>query len=76
MDNFFAALLFIFTIIGLFLVSFKNKWGFVFGLIGQLLFLIAAFIDKMYGLIVLSIVLIFVWAFGIYNWFSKGKKIN
>ncbi|MGD0522947.1 MAG: hypothetical protein ABSA43_00075 [Candidatus Microgenomates bacterium] len=69
MDNFFAGLLFIFTVLGLLLVSLKNKWGFVIGLIGQLLFLTAAYFDKMRGLVILSIVLILIWIFGIYNWF-------
>ncbi|OGM23753.1 hypothetical protein A2627_05195 [Candidatus Woesebacteria bacterium RIFCSPHIGHO2_01_FULL_39_28] len=73
MDNFFAVLLFIFTTLGLLLVSLKNKWGFVIGLIGQLLFLTAAYLDKMRGLIVLSVVLIPIWIFGIYNWFHKDK---
>lgn len=76
MDNFFAAGLFIFTILGLLLVSLKNKWGFVLGLIGQLLFLTAAYFDKMRGLIALSVMLIFIWIFGIYNWFYKDKKIS
>ncbi len=76
MDNFFAGLLFIFTILGLLLVSLRNKWGFVFGLIGQLLFLSAAYLDKMRGLVFLSIILIFIWIFGIYNWFHKNDKTD
>ena len=71
MDNFFAGLIFIFTILGLFLVALKNKWGFVLGLVGQILFLIAAYFDKMRGLTILSVILIFIWIFGIYNWFYK-----
>lgn len=74
MDNFFAGLLFIFTVFGLLLVSLKNKWGFVLGLIGQIFFLVAAYLDKMRGLAILSVFLIFVWIFGIYNWFYKNKK--
>lgn len=73
MDNFFAGLLFIFSIFGLLLVSLKNKWGFVLGLIGQILFLVAAYLDKMRGLVFLSVILIFIWIFGIYNWFHKKK---
>jgi len=74
MDNFFAGLLFIFTVLGLLLVSLKNKWGFVLGLIGQLLFLVAAYLGKMHGLTFLSAILIFIWAFGIYNWFYKDNR--
>lgn len=76
MDNFFAGLLFIFTILGLLYVSLKNKWGFVLGLIGQILFLIAAYLDKMRGLVILSAVLVVIWIFGIYNWFYRAKATS
>ncbi len=74
MDNLFAAGIFIFGSLGLLLVALKNKWGFVIGLIGQSLFLIAAYADKQRGLLVFSIVQICVWIFGIYYWFYKNKK--
>lgn len=74
MDNFFAAFMFIFTTLGLLLVSLKNKWGFVLGLVGQILLLMAAYLDNIHGLTILSFILVFIWIFGIYNWFCKDKK--
>jgi nicotinamide riboside transporter PnuC len=73
MENFIAAGIFLFGGLGLLLVSLKNKWGFVIGLIGQLFFLTAAYADKQQGLLVFSMIQIVIWIFGIYNWFYKNK---
>jgi nicotinamide riboside transporter PnuC len=76
MDNFIAAGIFIFGSLALLLVSLKNKWGFVIGLIGQLFFLIASYADGLRGLFFFSIIQTFIWIYGIYNWFYKNKKIS
>jgi nicotinamide riboside transporter PnuC len=73
MENFIAAGIFIFGCLGLLLVSLKNKWGFVIGLIGQLFFLTAAYADNQRGLLVFSIIQTALWIFGIYNWFFKKQ---
>jgi len=56
------------------LVSKKNKWGFVFGLASQPFWLITSFLNKQWGVFLLSIIYVFSWAFGLYEWFFKNKK--
>lgn len=73
MDNLIAALIFIFGSIGLFLVLLKNKWGPIVGLIGQLLFSLAAYFDKTRGLFIYSLILTLIWIYGIYLWRIKKK---
>jgi nicotinamide riboside transporter PnuC len=65
------------TIFGAFaiiLVAKKNKWGFVLGLISQPFWLITSILNKQWGIFILTIVYIFSWAFGIYEWFFKKTK--
>jgi nicotinamide riboside transporter PnuC len=64
----------IFGIIAIILVSKKNKWGFVFGLASQPFWLITSFLNKQWGVFLLSIIYVFSWAFGLYEWFFKNKK--
>lgn len=64
----------VFGLTAIILVAKKNKWGFVVGLISQPFFLITSYINKQWGLFILSIAYTFVWIFGIYEWFFKSKK--
>jgi len=61
-------------IIAIILVARKNKWGFVFGLASQPFWLYTSYINKQWGVFLLSIIYVFSWAFGIYEWFSKDKE--
>ncbi len=58
------------------LVSKKNKWGFVLGLLSQPFWFITSFINRQWGVFFLSIVYTGSWIFGIYEWFFKAKKKN
>jgi nicotinamide riboside transporter PnuC len=64
----------IFGITAVFLVAKKNKWGFVLGLISQPFWLMTSFLNKQWGIFILSIVYTFTWCFGIYEWFYKKEK--
>jgi nicotinamide riboside transporter PnuC len=57
----------------LLMVARNNKWGFVHGLISQFFFIISSVINKQTGVFLLSFIEIFLWTYGIYNWFLKGK---
>lgn len=56
------------------LVAKKNKWGFVFGLLGQPFWLITSFINHQWGVFLVAIIYTFSWIFGIYEWFFKKQK--
>ena len=56
------------------LVAKKNKWGFVVGLTSQPFWLYTSFFNKQIGVFILSVVYVFTWTFGIYEWFYKDKK--
>jgi len=64
----------IFGVSAIILVSKKNKWGFVLGLLSQPFFFITTFINKQWGIFFLAIVYTGSWILGIYEWFFKGKK--
>jgi len=64
----------IFGITAIILVSKKNKWGFVFGLASQPFWLITSYLNKQWGVFILTIVYTFTWMFGIYEWFLKNEK--
>jgi len=61
-------------IIAIILVAKKNKWGFVFGLASQPFWLITSYLNKQWGVFLLSIIYVFSWAFGIYEWFFKKNN--
>ena len=63
----------IFGIAAIFLIAKKNKWGFVLGLISQPFWLITSMVNHQWGVFLLSIVYMFNWIFGIYNWFYKKE---
>ena len=63
--------MFVLGITAIILVSRKNKWGFVFGLLSQPFFFLTAYLNAQWGLFLLSVVYTGGWAYGIYNWFYK-----
>ena len=64
----------VFGIVAIILVAKKNKWGFVFGLASQPFWLLTSYLNKQWGVFLLSIIYVFSWAFGLYEWFFKDKK--
>lgn len=64
----------IFGISAVILVAKKNKWGFVLGLLSQPFWLITSFINKQWGVFLLSIIYVGSWVLGIYEWFFRNKK--
>jgi len=63
-----------FGIIAIVLVARKNKWGFVFGLASQPFWLLTSYLNKQWGVFFLSIIYVFSWAYGLYEWFFKNKE--
>jgi nicotinamide riboside transporter PnuC len=64
----------IFGVAAIVLVARKNKWGFVFGLASQPFWLLTSYLNKQWGVFFLSIIYVFSWAYGLYEWFFKDKK--
>lgn len=55
----------------IFLISKKIKWGFVAGLISQPFWIITTYLNKQWGVFIVSILYLFIWGNGIYEWFFK-----
>jgi len=64
----------IFGVTAIILVAKKNKWGFVFGLASQPFWLITSYLNRQWGVFFLSVIYVFSWALGVYEWFFKDKK--
>jgi nicotinamide riboside transporter PnuC len=64
----------IFGITAIILVAKKNKWGFVVGLISQPFWLITSYLHQQWGVFILTVVYVFTWSYGIYEWFLKDKN--
>ena len=56
------------------LVAKKNKWGFVLGLLSQPFWILTSLLNKQWGIFILSLVYVFTWCLGIYEWFYKKDK--
>lgn len=61
----------VFGITAIILVSRKNKWGFVFGLLSQPFWFATAILNEQWGVFLLSIIYAGSWIYGIYEWFFK-----
>jgi len=55
-------------------VARKNKWGFVLGLASQPFWLMTSYLNKQWGVLFLSVIYVFSWAYGVYEWFYKKNK--
>ncbi len=64
----------IFGVTAILLVSHKNKWGFVVGLLSQPFFFLTSYINNQWGLFILSFAYTASWIYGIYMWFYKHEK--
>jgi hypothetical protein len=63
----------VFSVAAILLVAKKNKWGFVVGLLSEPFWFITSYLNKQWGIFILSVVYTGTWAFGIYEWFYKDK---
>jgi nicotinamide riboside transporter PnuC len=73
-DNVCQVFIVVLGLIAILLVARKNKWGFIFGLLSQPFWLITAYINNQWGVLLLSVGYTFSWIYGIYNWFIKDQK--
>jgi nicotinamide riboside transporter PnuC len=63
----------VFGVAAIILVSKKNKWGFVFGLISQPFWYVTSYLNGQWGVFFVSIIYTASWTYGVYNWFYKEK---
>lgn len=61
----------VFGVMAILLVSKKNKWGFVCGLLSQPFWFITTFHHRQWGVFFLTVVYTFSWGYGFYEWFFK-----
>lgn len=64
----------IFGVAAIILVAKKNKWGFVLGLASQPFWIITSYLNRQWGVLLLSVVYVGSWSYGIYEWFFKKEK--
>ena len=64
----------IFGVSAIILVARKNKWGFVLGLISQPFWIMTSYLNKQWGVLLLSAFYVFSWSYGIYEWFYKKES--
>lgn len=67
--------IFIFGASSILLLSYKNKWGTVLGLLSQPFWFTAAILDEQYGVLAVNVVYLIVWSIGVYNWFFKKDSV-
>ncbi|MFH1175625.1 MAG: hypothetical protein V1698_02795 [bacterium] len=60
--------------IAILLISKKIKWGFVVGMASQPFWIATSYLNKQWGVFAVSLLYLFVWANGIYEWFLKPGK--
>jgi nicotinamide riboside transporter PnuC len=61
----------VFGVLAIFLVSRKNKWGFVCGLASQPFWYVTAYLNHQWGIMLLNVFYTGSWIYGIYIWFYK-----
>lgn len=65
--------IFVFGTSSILLLSYKNKWGTVLGIISQPFWFTAAILDKQWGVLLTNVIYLIVWIIGFYNWFIKKE---
>jgi len=69
--------IFLFAVSALFLISRKNKWGFVLGLLSQPFWYYTSYHHQQWGIFFLNFAYTGVWTYGFYQWwFKDGEKKN
>ena len=68
------AIIFVFGAASVFLLARDNRWGFVFGLIPQPVWLYLSYESKQWGVLLLCLICSVNWVYGIYRHFWMPKK--
>jgi nicotinamide riboside transporter PnuC len=76
LDAILQTMIFVLGVGAIILISKKNKWGFVLGLLSQPFWIITSYNSDQWGIFFLSLVYTVTWGFGIYEWFFKKKKLK
>jgi len=71
LENISQIAIFIMGVFSIFLISNKNKWGFVVGLLSEPFWFYTSIHNKQWGLFAITVVYLFVWSWGIYKWFKE-----
>ncbi|MBX4205230.1 MAG: nicotinamide mononucleotide transporter family protein [Candidatus Doudnabacteria bacterium] len=61
------------SVVGMFLIARKNKWGLVVILASEPFWFITSAVNRQWGVFALTIVYTVNMIYGIYNWFRKDK---
>lgn len=64
-------MIFILGSLAIFLISVKNKYGFIVGFLSQPFWLYASWSNRQWGIFILSIIYMISWLIGIYTHFKK-----
>lgn len=62
-----------FTLIGIFLIARKVKWGFLFALLAQPFWLFTSYVHDQWGVFLNTMIYTGIILYGVYNWFF-GKQ--
>lgn len=76
LDNIAQAGIFAFGVTSVLLISYKNRWGFVVGLLSQPFWFTSAILNKQWGIVAINCVYLVVWSLGVYNWFFKKEQVK
>lgn len=63
----------IFSLLAIFLVGRKNKWGFVCGLLQQPFWFTTTILNGQWIIVALNVVFTLTWTYGFYEWWIKKK---
>lgn len=66
----------VFGVSSILLVAKKNKWGFILGLLAQPFWFATAILHNQPGVFLVAIAYTLSWAYGVYEWWFKDKKVN
>ena len=66
--------IFLFGTSAILLVSKKNKWGFILGMLSQPFWYITSYMNHQWGIFFMNIVYTVSWGIGIYEWWIKDNK--
>ncbi len=74
LDTISQVAIFLFGTSSILLISKKNKWGFVLGLLAQPFWFITAYSNQQWGIFFTNIIYTITWSIGTYEWWVKDKK--
>lgn len=69
LDTFSQGIIFVLGVTAIILVSRKNKWGFICGLLSQPFWFITTISNHQWPLVAMSVVYTVSWIYGVWQWF-------